>query len=336
MNRTGNVLDTLVQQGTLSEQQAQAVLGALAESGEAREFTRRRIVSEILSYVGGAVIVVSAGFIVAQAWEPLGVIGRLVVILGIAAILFAAGWVLAGRLSDDMGRRLSSALMTAAAALTGLAIGVTVAEVLGDAVVETTAGQQFDPGRAWTEAFTALTAAAGAMVVAALGYVRSHSALGQIALGAALAMTLLTSAWTVNALVNDSSNMPVAGALLVMAMGATWLVLALRGAFAEPVVGQFVGMVAMAMGAQWLRESVDADWLVPVLMLVGGLALMAAYAALRQWPLLVGGVGGVIVGGTELLIVYAEGIIAAFGSLLLGLVMLAVGLRLLRERRHAP
>jgi uncharacterized membrane protein YfcA len=60
---------------------------------------------------------------------------------------------------------------------------------------------------------------------------------------------------------------------------------------------------------------------------------MGIYAWARQWPLLVGGVAGVILGGSELLVEYTEGLVAAVGSLVLGLLMLGVGLRLLRDRR---
>jgi len=92
----------------------------------------------------------------------------------------------------------------------------------------------------------------------------------------------------------------------------------------------------MALGVQGLRAVDAGPWLVPVLLLVGGLALMGVYARERQWPLLVGGMAGVIIGGTELLVQYADGLVAAAGSLVLGLAMLGVGLRLLRGQRSGP
>ncbi len=333
MNRTREALASLVSAGTLTEEQATAVSSALEEAGQARELGRRRIISEILSYVGGALVVVSGAFIVAQTWEPLGAAGRSALIAAIAAILFAAGWFLSGRVHDDPARRLASTLMTAAAALAALAVWNTLDAAMGHAVVDTPNGPLYDPERQWIESFTVMCSAVSCLVVATIGYIRSHSALGHIAMGASAGLMLVSAAATVTSALTDSDEFPVAGSVLLLAMGAAWLVASLRGLFAERVVGQFVGIAALFMGTQGLRDAVDAAWVIPAIMLVGGLLLMAAYGYLRQWPLLVGGVGGVIVGGAELLIEYTEGIVAAVGILALGLVMLAAGLRLLRERR---
>lgn len=334
MSRTDEALASLVVRGTLSDEQAQEVRAALDQAGQAREHGRRRILSEILSYVGGAVIVVSAAFIVGQAWEPLGAPGRSGLILGIAAILFVVGWVLGGRIRDDSERRLSSTLMTAGAVLTAVAVGIAVDALLGNPLTEGPDVYAYEFVRPWAAPFTILCAAASALAVAVAGYLRSRSALGHVALGTAATLTIFSAGWVVNAMVvGTSDDFPVFGALLVMATGAAWLVASLRGVFEERLVGQFVGMTAMLFGVQGLRGDTPFDWLTPVLLVAGGLALMAVYGWLRQWPLLVGGVAGVILGGTELLVTYTEGIVAALGSLLLGLTMLAAGLRLLRERR---
>ena len=187
---------------------------------------------------------------------------------------------------------------------------------------------------AWLGPLVPLCAAASGLAVATLGYLRSRSALGHLTVAAATVMTMFLAGWVITAARTDQTDeFPLLGALLVIATGATWLAASLRGLFAERVVGQFVGLIAIFVGTQGLRDGVGPDWLVPVLVLVEGLLLMAAYGWLRQWPLLVGGVGGVIIGGTELLVAYTEGFVAAVGSLLLGLAMLGAGLRLLRERR---
>jgi hypothetical protein len=322
MIRTDEALVPLVQGGTITAEQAQAVKSALEQAGTAQTQSRRRILSEILSYVGGGVVIVSASFIVSQVWEPLGVVGRPAVLGGAAVILFAAGWVLAGRVGDDAGRRLASSLLTGAAALTA---GV-VWTVLDPWVMDSAA--------TWAPPMTLLCAAAGALVVSVLGYRRSRSALGLIAMSLATFVTTFALGWTVTALVEGTSDQdPVAAMLAVAAVGAGWLALSLRGVFAERLVGEFAGIIAMGVGIQALRAWDTGEWLVPVLLVLGGLALMGIYAWARQWPLLVGGVAGVILGGSELLVEYTEGLVAAVGSLVLGLLMLGVGLRLLRDRR---
>ncbi len=322
MIRTEEALVPLVEGGTITAEQAQAVQSALERAGTARTQSRRRIVSEILSYVGGGVVIVSASFIVAQVWEPLGVVGRPVVIGGAAAVLFAAGWVLAGRVRDDLGRRLASSLLTAAAVLTAGALWTALDPVIGDATA------------AWSQPVMLLCSSAGALVVAALGYLRSRSALGLIAMSLATFLTTFALGWTVTSLVQGTSDHdPVAAMLLVGAVGAGWVGLSLRGVFTERLVGQFAGLIAMGIGLQSLRALDAGEWLAPTVLLLGGLVLMGVYAWARQWPLLVGGVAGVIIGGSELLIEYTEGLVAAAGSLVLGLLMLGAGLRLLRDRR---
>jgi hypothetical protein len=335
MIRTDDALAPLIEAGTLTTAQAEAVATALQEAGSARTQSRRRVLSEILSYVGGGVVVVSAWFIVAQVWEPLGVVGRPLVTGVVATILFVAGWLLAGHIHDDPGRRLSSALLTASAALAAATVWTALDPILVGSDPTVAVSDLVESSQPWGQPFTLACAAGTALAISVLGYLRSRSALGHIAMALATFVTTFAIGWTASALVQGTYDRdPVFALLLTAAVGAGWLVMSLRGVFAERLVGQFAGIAAMAIGIQGLRGLDSGEWLVPVLMLVGGLVLMGGYALLRQWPLLVGGVAGVIVGGTELLIEYTEGLVAAVGSLILGLVMLAIGLRLLRERRH--
>ena len=334
MSRIDEALAPLITQGTLSPGQAEAVRAALEGAGSVREHTRRRVLSEILSYVGGAVVLISGAVIVGQAWDPLGTAGRSVLIAVIAATLVATGWVLGGRAQDDSARRLASTLMTAGAILVGVAVGNALDPLLGNPLSD--GSQTTAPGaaRPFAAPFLLMCSAASVLAVAAAGYLRSRSALGHLAMAGATIATVFAFGWMMAALrAGTMDTNPIDGALLVAAAGAVWLVLSLRGTFREPIVGQFVGMIAMGTGVQALRDTALPEWFVPVLLLAGGLGLMAAYAWLRQWPLLVGGVAEVIFGGTELLTTYTEGIVAAIGSLLLGLAMLAAGLRLFRERR---
>lgn len=330
MDRVEEALVALVTQGTITQAQRQAVQDALESAGRAEHVGRRRVISEILGYVGGAVIIVSAAFIVAQAWDPLGHAGRAALFAAISAVLFAIGWNLGHRLTGEAGRRLAATLMTAAAPLLGLAIGIGLDWLLDSPLSE--AGD--DPGRAWMAPFVLLCAAACAGAVAFVGYLRCHSALGNIVMGIAVGVGAFSVGWLLTALVQHTSDaVPLLGLALLIATGATWLILTLRGTFREHVVGQFVGMGAMFLGVQGLRDTFGPSWTVPTLILIGGLVLMGSYAVLRQWPLLVGGVAGVIIGGSELLISMTEGIVAAASSLALGLAMLAAGVLLLRERR---
>ena len=330
MTREDEALLDLVAQGTITEEQRQAVQDALESAGQAEHVGRRRMLSEILGYVGGAVIIVSVAFIVAQAWDPLGSTGRAVLFAAIAAVFFVTGWTLGHRLAGEAGRRLAATLMTAAAPLLALAIGIELDWLLQSPL----SGTGEDPGRSWMAPFVLLCAAACAGAVAYIGYRRCHSALGNAAMGIAAGASSFSIGWLITALARQSSDaIPILGLVLLIATGATWVALSLRGAFRERVVGQFVGMVEMLLGLQGLRDTFGPTWTVPALVLTGGIVLMVAYALLRQWPLLVGGVAGVILGGSELLISLAEGVVAAASTLALGLAMLAAGVVLLRERR---
>jgi hypothetical protein len=330
MSRTDEALGALVERGTITQAQLQAVQDALESAGQAEHVGRRRVMSEILGYVGGAVIIVSVAFIIAQAWDPLGSTGRAVLFAAISAVLFTIGWILGHRLAGEAGRRLSATLMTAAAPLLALAIGIELDWLLDSPLSDAGTG----PGRAWMAPFVLLCAAAAAGCLAFIGYRRCHSALGNIVMGIATGASAFSVGWLITAVVQHTSDaIPTLGLALLIATGATWLILSLRGTFHERVVGQFVGMGAMLVGVQGLRDTFGPNWSVPAIILAGGLLLMVVYALVRQWPLLVGGVAGVILGGSELLISMTEGIVAAASTLALGLAMLAAGVVLLRERR---
>lgn len=329
-------LKELVDAGTLSAAQALSAQQALLAQpiprgsvvvGESR--SRRSLFSEALTYIGGAVIVVSAGLLLSQTWEQLGTWGRPSVIGGASVALFLAAYLLSKDLKVDTVRRLCSTLFVGSAALMAFTIGLITNEFW---VPKNDPGEIYwvNP-KPWVYMTIALLCAVGAGLIAWFGYQRAKSALGILA----QILSVNVASFAIGALIwiqlYGDRDFPSYGSLVLLALGSVWIYLAEKEKFAEVNAVAFGGMFTLLFAVQTLREQLP-EWVTPIAMILGGFGLLALYLSGRKWAFLVGGIGGTLIGGIELLTRYVEGIWGALGSMLLGIALLVLGTRLFKER----
>jgi hypothetical protein len=340
------VLARLVEAGTLTSAQAEAVLEEAASegipltrvenapgsppahpgSGTTAAVVLERpawmtVLAEIGAYIGGAFIVGAAAVLIADNWDSLSTVVRLAVFDVPAVLLLVAAWAVArpASLSDgddesERGTRLRmiAVFFTVAAALLGLGPAV-----IADVTVSS------EPVRAasafWTSA-----------VVAGTGYLLFHGLLLHTATGFALIWAALTTV-AATPLRDDVGS---SASLIVLAL--VWAVLTHRGVLRERELGYAVAGIAAFIGGETL---IDATFSLAGYSVLGLLAVagMAGFVFLRAFALLVTGVGTLAVVVPQFVIDMTEGALGAAGALLLvGLSIVGASLLGLRLRRWEP
>jgi hypothetical protein len=288
---------------------------------------RRRLV-ELAGYVGGA-FVVAAGFLfAAQEWADLSVTQRVGLLGGVAVVLAAAGVavvvVTGGRRVvlepvHDARRRLAAALVTGA----GFAAAAAVLVAMID-WVERTSGEE-ENGE-----LVGLAASGTLLVLVLLGYLYVPSLAGQLA--AAFA-TMYLVPFALMALDLEGA---VLHGLVVVGVGALWLLLAETGRWREVLPARVVGATMLVIGAQIPIGSADHPWVAYVSLAVVALVGFTLYVVNRAWPYLVAGVAGVTLAVPEALLDWTEGSLGTAGVLLVaGVTLLAASLLGLRLRAEA-
>ncbi len=324
-------LQKLVDQGVLSSEQALAAQIALIGVPEEKsDRTRRSLFSEAITYIGGAVIVVSAGLILNETWAQLGTWGRPGVIGLGAALLFAAAYLVSRDTHQEQVRRLSSTLFVGSAGLTAFTIGLITNELWIP---------RRDPNdiyfinpKPWVYMTIALLCALGGGLVAYFGYLRAKSAIGVFAqILAADVFVFAIGALIWNSIYGDD-DFPSFGSLALVVLGSYWIYAAEKKVFQEVNVTAFASILTLFFALTSFRDLLPI-WSVPAITIVGGFVYLALYLNSRLWPWLFGGIGGLLIGGVELLVRYVEGLGGALGSMLLGIVLLVIGTRLFRDKQ---
>lgn len=298
---------------------AAAVEGGRAPAPSSGGSVRRRM-AELAAYVGGAFVLGAAGLFLAGSWAALGTADRVAVLLGAAAVLAAAGGFLvlsAGGpaalrvTAEAVRRRLTSVLLTGAAAATGFGTGMLLTEVLTD------------------DEAGATIAALLALGVVLAGYLAAPSVVGQAgaAGGAVVAVTAIL-------LAVDDDFSGVTFGLLVLVLGGLWLAAAERGLWREVMAGRVLGLLLALVGAQIPVVS-EWNWVGYLATGLVGLAAFGGYLATRSWPYLAAGVAGVTVAVPEAVTDVSGGSLGAAGALLAtGVTLLLAALLGLRLRRE--
>lgn len=324
-------LKKLVDQDVLSASQALAAQTAL-RSGQptGEERSRKSLFSEALTYIGGAVIVISAGLLLGQTWEQLGTWGRPGVIFGAATVLFVAAFFLSNKSNDDIRRRLTSTLFVGSGSLAAFSIGLVTNELwVPKNDPQTMNWINPDP---WVVPTIAILCSLSGGLIAVIGYIRAKSAFGalsQVFVSHVLAFAVGSLIWIQ---IFGEDYFPILATLLLAISGAIWVYVAERELLEETNAIAFGGVAGLFFAGQTLREEY-AMWVTPTAEILGGLALLALYMFGRKWPFLAAGIFGMLIGGVELLGNYVKGINGALGSMALGIVLLLLGTRLFRERK---
>lgn len=306
-----DVLDTLVQDGTLTAAQARRVetdlraahVGTPAISGgetESDGLERRERLVEILSYLGGALVLGALALIVGLAWDDLGKAAKLAICGGTSLLLLGAAAVVAWPGAGGRNRRRTLASTLAAVASAGAALTTGVAIETGDL------RDLIAPGLVMT-----------AVAVACYVGWRAAPLVCAVFAGGFLAVIGVLAA------LPDSWRVPVVIGAGILIYGAAWLVVAGLRLVSELAVAEILGGATTFLGAE--IACADDDY--AVIGLVLGLGVIAAMFALfwatrHWWYAALGAVSALVIPPTALGVIWGN-------SLLVGIVLLAIGVALI-------
>jgi uncharacterized membrane protein len=304
---------------------AQRVVMRVLGAPEKTRVSSRALLVEIAAYVGGALVVASIGLFLAQYWADFSEAVQVIVLATIAVLLAVAGFAVsrvgsgyrelrAGR--DEVRRRLASALLIAAAAAAGIAVGRLV-----DLQLSANVGNG-----SWPSVAGAVTA----LALAAAAYAYAPSVLGQLAMMGAV-FVLVTGAWS---LLDEGQTDTLGPGLVFMAVGFVWLVGAEGGLFREVLEARAIGSAMTLFGAQFTLFSRDHDNLSYLLILLVALAAFVMYLRVVSWPYLVVGVLGITLVVPEAVIDWSAGSLGPAGAVLVaGVTLLGASLAGFRVRK---
>lgn len=324
-------LKKLVEDGTLTQAQAIAAQTALLGSTPDQESrSRKSLFSEALTYIGGAVILISAALILSETWQQLGTWGRPAVIGGAALLLFIAALLLSRDTKLQQMRRLSSTLFVGSAALVSFTIGLITTQLW---IPQREPNDiYFINPKPWVYMTIALLCALGGGLVSYYGYLRAKSALAVFAQVLAADVAVFSIGALIWTSIYGDNEFPSYGSLALLVIGGFWIYATEKEIFQESNVTALGSIITLLIAVQTFRDLLP-DWVVPVGTIGGGLLYLFLYLQSRRWPWLLGGIGGFLVGGIELLTRYVEGLGGALGSMALGIALLVLGTRLFRERQ---
>jgi len=311
-------LDRLVDRQVLSRPQADAVLAEVAGQAPAAARESRRLAGEIAGYLGASFVVGATFLLLGEQWGVLGRSGRFSILAAMAVLLFGSGLVSLRRdgLGDHVRRRLSSTLMTGAAAAAGFAVFA----VLDDSA------NSFAPPSYRAPFVGSVTA----LAVVVAGYLLARTALGQLG----VAVAALVAYGTLLELADVGGVAPFGAGML--ALGVLWAALAWRRLLAERRFALAIAVALGLIGAQLVLVDAGGARNIPgyaLTALVAG-CCFTAYAKSRDWVLLAGGVAGTTVVAPEILYDVTDGSLGAGGVMLAaGVTLLAGSLFGLRIRR---
>jgi hypothetical protein len=317
-------LDRLVDRGVLDRAQADAVVTEFDDppGPAARPEGLRQRLGEIAGYLGASFVVGATLLFLGEEWDSLGRAGRFSILAAMAVILFGSGLAVRWRaappgtqgwrpwIGDSVQRRLSSTLLTATSAAVSFAVDVSLE------------GPEADGA--------AFAAAAAGLAVVIAGYLLARSALGQLGTAVAAVVAVET---LLNVLDVDDTDVFGFG---LLALAAVWVLLAWRRLVIEDRFAQAIAVTLALIGAQLVViGDGDAQNYVGYALtaLVAGLCF-TAYARVREWVVLAGGVVGATLVVPEFLYDVTDGSLGASGVLLVaGVTLLAGSLAGLRIRR---
>lgn len=324
-------LAKLVEADVINRAQAIAVQNALhlgATTGLAH--SRRSMLSEAITYIGGAVIVISAILLLSTTWEALGQWGRPSVLALAATLLGGAGIILSRTSVDDARRRLCSTLFVASAFVSAVALGL----VLNDlwVPVNQPMSDVYVSPALWVmpTIFMLCTILGG--LIAVLGYKRSNSALGVIAIAIAIGGFAESAGMVIWWQIKNEETYPFLGFVFLFIAAVLWSVAVQRRVFTEQLIANALGVFALIISVEGLRDPLPTSF-ASVALVVLGLVMMWKYLRSHEWVYLAGGIASMLLGGVELLTRYVSGPLGSLASMVFGIVILVVGLRLFKEKQ---
>lgn len=324
-------LARLVESQVINKSQAREVQTALGLSqGSVINRSRRSLLSEAITYIGGAVIVVSAILLLSTTWESLGQWGRPGVLAAAGLILGVAATFLGHDRHDDPRRRLCSTLYVASSVVSAFALGLFLSEFWVPKN-DPMASIYVDPAM-WVMPVIFMISTTLAGVIGVIGYRRANSALGVIGLAAALGGFVEALGMWIWWEIKGEETYPFLGFVFLFVVASGWLVAAKRNVFKEDLVAKSLGLLGLVIAVEGLRSPLPEDF-ASISLLGLGLTMLWTYMQNREWVFLVGGIAPMLMGGIEVLTRYVSGPLGSLASMAFGIVILVVGLRLFKEKQ---
>ncbi|WP_433256027.1 hypothetical protein ACQPYK_16125 [Streptosporangium sp. CA-135522] len=313
-------LARLVDSGELRAEQVEPVALAVHEALRAGGAAGRVRWSEIVSYVGGGLVLAGAATFVGLGWDRMTQPARVAVLAVITVLLLAAAaWLgrtvppVSGRTVPPAAdgtvavrRRVAATLAALGSGTAALCVGVVAGghEVLAGGVA--------------------------GMVVASAAYAALPTAIGLLACGA---LALVTVTGLLDLFARPSGAAWGAG---YIALGALVLALALAGRLVPRSLALGMGAAIALFGGQWPVMWDEEAWGYSATAVIA-LVCLALYGRERAWVLIVAGVSGLTLAIPEAVWHWTGGAVGGAVILVLtGAVLLAAaGLGVLLHRRAA-
>jgi hypothetical protein len=339
-DRLRDALAGLVREGTLSEDQARRVGDVLRRSGlpakEARDVApeRRERVVEVLSYLGGALVIGALILIVGLAWSDLNRAGKLAICGGATILLLVAALAVGGLGRGAMWRTGSGRRDPGRGGRDGTSTSPGSDNRQRDALAATlgalgSGGAAFTVGVAIdVDGFTALVLPGVAMVVVAAA---CYVLWGRAPLVCA---TFGGGFLVVVALIDmrppEWSALVVTGVAL-LAYGALWI--GLGRILTERHVAGVLGSSIALIGAELASIDNDYSWVGLVLGLVGIAVTFALFWTSRRWWYAVfGAAGALVIPPTALGVMFDNALLVGVVLLLVGVALIVGAVATLRRR----
>ncbi|MDN5794601.1 MAG: hypothetical protein L0H79_02475 [Intrasporangium sp.] len=284
----------------------------------------RRVLVEVLAYVGAVLVVTAVMLFMGVRWYVMDFAAQLAVLAVTTGLLAAAGLAAIPRSvrkdgvrqpSHDIRRRLASVLLTGAA----VAVALIVALVIDHVQLSTSSG-------AWALPYLTLA------LVCVVGYVLSPSLAGQLGVwfGTVFALQLALEWW-----------LPADGAvgygLTLLGIGVIWAGGVEAGWWREVTVGRLLGCGTAFVGTQTIALSGPSSALGYALCFLLAVAGFGLYLSRQAWAYLALGVAALTVSVTQAAVDWFADSIGAAGMLLVaGATLLGSSLAAMRLWREAP
>jgi len=308
MKNVQDALDRLVAEQRISDDAAAELWAAIdRDAPAAADESRRKLLAEIVGYLGAALVVVAIGLVIGSRWAAWNSLTRQAVLVVVAIALLAGQHVIGT--ATDTKRRLAGVLGTAAIVPAAAWPGVAL----------------LPP---WNERVWPIVS----VIVAVYSYRRAHTIIGNAAMvvTSAILMPIYADQF------NVQNEVGVVGGLFVL-LGSMWLVISARGLVDERDISALAGAGLVLLGSQMPVMEFGGSY--PLYAAAGVIAATQIYIYLnwlRRFPVLAAGVIGlgIVCGQTVFEVTGGDVFGAALGMLAAGLVMLVVSLRIVRQTKQ--
>ncbi len=307
---TSRIVDALIGNGLVEaarREEAERTVSSVLSPAEEQHGGGLPKLVEVVAYLGAALVVAAGFLLLMQQWDDLSETGQVAALAVVTAVLAIAG-VIAMRAGsaaqDDVRRRLTSTLLTAAAGGAGLTVGYWL-------------DLRLDPE--WQDLYwPAVVGGAILAIGAALVYLLAPTALGQLAIlgGVITVVSMLTDQ------LNDNNGIWIGTELLVI--GLIWLAMTELGWFRELTIARVLGVAVTLFGAQFPVIAGEVTWY--GYLLTAGVVVLGVLLYLGQtgWPYLAAAVIGITLVVPEAVSDWTDGSLGMVGGVLLAGVTLLV------------